>query len=133
MVEESSFSSVNTALSVKVVVIGYVAVGKTCILNRYINNVFTSDPPSTNGASYSCKVLNFDEYNQNIKFDIWDTSGQERFRSLNKIFYRDAKIGILVYDITNKESFNELTSYWYNQIKDEAPEGLGNFLNKCLD
>lgn len=122
--DDDSTPSVNSALSVKVVILGYIAVGKTSLLNRYINNVFSVDTPSTQGASYSCKIFNIIEYNQNVKFDVWDTSGQEKYRSLNRLFYKDAKIGILVYDITSRESFDEMTSYWYNQIKEESPKDM---------
>lgn len=121
------FPSVNAAIAVKVVLLGYVAVGKTCLLNRYIYNHFKSDPPSTQGASYSCKVIFYENYHQNIKFDIWDTSGQEKYRSLNKLFYRDAKIAILVYDITSNQSFQELKNYWYSEVKNECPENMSKF------
>ena len=78
---------------------------------------------STTGASYVGKSMSFDEYGgKSIKFDIWDTAGQEKYRALTKIFYKDASIAILVYDITRKESFDELKSYWHNQIKDYAPK-----------
>ncbi len=125
--EDESFPSVNSAISIKVVLLGYIAVGKTCLLNRYITNTYSSDPPSTQGASYSCKVISVDEYNKNVKFDIWDTSGQEKYRSLNKLFYRDSKIAILVYDITNKESFEELKTYWYSQVRNECPKDISKW------
>ena len=67
--------------------------------------------------------MSFDEYGgKSIKFDIWDTAGQEKYRALTKIFYKDASIAILVYDITRKESYDELKNYWYTQIKDYAPK-----------
>ena len=56
-------------------------------------------------------------FKEPIKFNIWDTAGQERFRSIGKIFYKDANAAILVYDITNKESFDEIEKYWYEEIK----------------
>ena len=74
------------------------------------------------------KVIFYDNYNQNIKFDIWDTSGQEKYRSLNKLFYRDAKIAILVYDITSNQSFQELKNYWYSEVKNECPENMSKFI-----
>ena len=52
-----------------------------------------------------------------IKFDIWDTVGQEKYRSLAKIFYKDAKVIVFVYDITTEYSFNELKNYWYEETK----------------
>ena len=107
----------------KVVLLGESGVGKTCIITRYINNTFDDNGMSTTGASYVGKSMSFDEYGgKSIKFDIWDTAGQEKYRALTKIFYKDASIAILVYDITRKESFDELKNYWYNQIKDYAPK-----------
>ena len=71
--------------------------------------------------------MKFDK-NQVLNFEIWDTAGQEKYRSLTQIFYKDASIAILVYDITNKDSFEELQNYWYEQIKDSAPKNIGKFI-----
>ena len=109
----------------KVVLLGESGVGKTCIIARFINNVFEDNIMSTTGASYAGKTMVFDEYNgKSTKFEIWDTAGQEKYRSLTKIFYKDAGVAILVYDITRKESFEEIRNYWYNQIKDYAPKNI---------
>ena len=63
-----------------------------------------------------------------IKFDVWDTAGQEIYRSIGKIFYNDAKVVILVYDISNKKSFIEIKNYWYESIKENAPSVKNKFL-----
>ena len=63
-----------------------------------------------------------------IRFHIWDTAGQEKYRSNAKIFYKDAKAAILVYDITNQKSFDEIKNYWYEQIKNNTPENINKFL-----
>ena len=103
----------------KVVLLGESGVGKTSIISRFINGTFEESLMSTNGASYVCRNLTFQEYqNRMIRFEIWDTAGQEQYRALNKIFYKDASICILVYDITNLKSFNALKDYWYDQIYD---------------
>ena len=82
----------------KVVLLGESGVGKTCIISRYINDTFDENGMSTTGASYVGKNMTFDEYGgRSIKFDIWDTAGQEKYRALTKIFYKDASIAILVY------------------------------------
>jgi Ras-related protein Rab-22 len=84
---------------------------------------------TTTGASYAGKTMSFDELNgQSIKFEIWDTAGQEKYRALTKIFYKDAGVAILVYDITRKESFAEIKNYWYNQIKDYAPKNISKII-----
>ena len=81
--------------------------------------------PSSIFLSLIIKTLTFDEYQgKSIKFEIWDTAGQEKYRSLTKIFYKDAGVAVLVYDITRKESFEEIQKYWYNQIKDYAPKNI---------
>ena len=118
----------------KVVLLGESGVGKTCIISRFINNTFEEGLMSTNGASYTSKNSTFPEYgNKTIKFEIWDTAGQEKYRALNKIFYKDASICILVYDITNKGSFKAIQDYWFQQVKDSAPKNivLGLARNKC--
>ena len=113
------------AQTCKVVLLGESGVGKTCIIARFINNTFEENLISTTGASYAGKTMTFDEYNgKSIRFEIWDTAGQEKYRSLTKIFYKDAGAAILVYDITRKESFEEIQKYWFNQIKDHAPKNI---------
>ena len=119
-------SNNSTALSCKVVILGESGVGKTCIINRYINNTFSTEGMTTSGASYSSKTMYFENYDKNMKFDIWDTAGQEKYRSLTRIFYKETSIAILVYDITRKESFEEVINYWYQQIKEHSPKDTGN-------
>ena len=117
------------AQSCKVVLLGESGVGKTCIIARYVNNTFEDNGMSTTGASYAGKNMTFDEAGgKSIKFEILDTAGKEKYRALTKIFYKDASIAVLVYDITRKESFEELKKYWYNQIKDCAPENTSKML-----
>lgn len=110
--------------SCKVVLLGESGVGKTCIINRFINDTFEEGGISTTGASYADKLIHFDEYNKSLKFEIWDTAGQEKYRALTKIFYKDASIAILVYDITRKQSFDELKDYWYAQVNESAPKKI---------
>jgi small GTP-binding protein len=102
--------------SVKAVLLGESGVGKTCIIARFINGSFESNIMSTTGASYAGKTMIFQEFGgQCVKFEIWDTAGQEKYRSLTKIFYRDAKVIVFVYDITTEYSFNQLKDYWYEE------------------
>ena len=113
----------------QVVLLGESGVGKTCIIARFINNTFEENLISTTGASYAGKTMVFDEYEgKSIKFEIWDTAGQEKYRSLTKIFYKDAAVAILVYDITRKESYDEIQKYWYNQIKEFAPKNISKYI-----
>ena len=114
----------NNVLCCKIVLLGESGVGKTCIISRYINQVFEGNTISTNGASYAAKTLHFDDYDKSLKVEIWDTAGQEQYRSLTKIFYKDATAAILVYDITRKKSFDEIKNYWYKQLLDCAPSDI---------
>ena len=85
---------------------------------------FLEDQPSTTGATFSTKTMNFDRYNKSVCFEIWDTAGQEKYRALTKMFYKDASAAILVYDITRAESFTQLKEYWANQVKENAPKKI---------
>ena len=119
----------DNAKTCKVVLLGESGVGKTCIIARFINNTFEDNITSTTGASYAGKTMSFDEFNgQSIKFEIWDTAGQEKYRALTKIFYKDAGVAILVYDITRKDSFDEIKNYWHNQIKEFAPKNISKII-----
>ena len=115
------------ARTCKVVLLGESGVGKTCIISRFINDTFDDGSVTTTGASYVSKNMLFNDYNQVLNFEIWDTAGQEKYRSLTSIFYKDASIAILVYDITNENSFEEIQKYWYEQIKESAPKNIGKF------
>ena len=109
----------------KVVLLGESSVGKTCIISRFIDDLFQTDVITTTGASYATKSILYKDYhNKIIKFEIWDTAGQEKYRSLTQIFYKDATIAILVYDITSERSFEEMENYWYKQIKEFAPPNI---------
>ena len=114
------------ALQCKVVLIGESGVGKTSIINRYISNTFSQVLTATPGASFTTKTVFLKDYNQSIKFEIWDTAGQEKYRALAKVFYKNAAVCILVYDILRKTSFEELKNYWVNEIKVNGNPNLSN-------
>ena len=107
----------NEPESVKVVLLGESAVGKTSIINQFTKNKFNSRCQTSVSAQFTSKTIEFPEFEKSIKFDIWDTVGQEKYRSITKIFYREAKVIILVYDITKEYSFNALKDYWYKETK----------------
>ena len=100
--------------NVKICLLGGSGVGKTCIINRFATNSFDDNTQSTPGGSYLVKNLVID--GRAIACNIWDTAGQEKFRSLTKHFYKDAYIIILVYDITIAKSFDELKG-WYEDLQ----------------
>ena len=117
----------------KVVLLGDSGVGKTCIISRYISGAFDQNTPTTNGASYASKILEFPKLNKKISLDIWDTAGQEKYKSLTKFFYKDAAVAILVYDITQKDTFESMKKYWYQQLQEFGSKKiiLGIAGNKC--
>ena len=115
------------ALKCKVVLIGESGVGKTSIINRYTANTFGSRLTPTPGASFTAKVIALKEYNNTIKFEIYDTAGQQKYRALAKVFYKiETDACILVYDITKKQSFEELKNFWIKDIKANASPNTSN-------
>ena len=104
----------NQSVPVKIIMVGSINVGKTSLVAKYSIGKSPIKTESTKNASY---VNKFKTVN-GIKFEIklWDTAGQEKYKSLTKLFIKDAKIAILVYSIDNEESFNDLDA-WLNLIK----------------
>ena len=100
---------------IKVILIGESGTGKTSLINATMGLKFKESVESTTTNSFSSKTVTID--NKDYVLNLWDTIGQEKFRALTKIFIKDSKIVILVYDITRKESFNEL-NYWLKMIQD---------------
>ena len=98
----------------KAIFVGDTNTGKTCLLNRLSDGTFTETAP-TLGTEHKYKKLPLDN-NKILNLSFWDTSGQEKYHALNKIYYKDAKIVILVYDITKRKTFDVIQSYWYNEI-----------------
>ena len=110
--------------TLKVVFLGESDVGKNSIILKLISDSGVFDPDMSSSAQFITKTIELKDINKVIKFDIWDTAGQERFRSISKIFYNDANAVILVYDITNKKSLEEIQKYWYNQILEYSPKDI---------
>ena len=103
----------------KYIIAGDSGVGKTCMIYYYLYNKVKQNSTQTIGVDYSSKTLIIN--NQKIKLQIWDTAGQDKFRSVSKSYYRGAIGIIIVYDITSKESFLHIKS-WINEVKLSARE-----------
>lgn len=99
----------------KVVLIGDSGVGKSSIISRYIGGIFVDSIDSTISSSFSQKE--YEANGKKVRLNIWDTAGQEKFRSIGRNFYKDAYIILMVYDITNKQSFEDLKSVWFPEIQ----------------
>jgi Ras-related protein Rab-1A len=97
----------------KLLLIGDPGVGKSSILSSFVDNTFTDTHISTIGVDF--KITNIELENKIIKLQIWDTAGQERFRTITTSYYRGAHGIIVVYDITNRESFNNI-KFWLEEV-----------------
>lgn len=97
----------------KILTIGESGVGKTCILLRYTDNKFSKHHLTTIGIDFKTKIVKF--YTKSIKLYIWDTAGQERFRNIAQQYYNGADGIFLVYDVTDRNSFEKVTE-WMKQI-----------------
>ena len=109
--------------SFKVVLLGEAGVGKTSIISQFIDESFQEDIQSSTGGTYSSKTFVIGN-KQLLDFEIWDTAGQERYRSLTTMYYKDANAAILVYDITLQKSFDEIKTYWANQVKETSSNDI---------
>ena len=100
-------------------------VGKSSLMSQYIKKEFPESPLPTIAIEFATKIIKIKEGGY-VKAQIWDTAGQEKYRALAKVFYKNAAVCILVYDIINKKSFDELKNYWINEIKANASPNLCN-------
>lgn len=103
----------------KLIVIGDTNTGKSCLLQRFTDDTYTSDFISTIGVDFKVKTLEID--NKKIKVQMWDTAGQCRFRSITNSYYRGAHGMIIAFDITNKSSFNNIEQ-WMRSVKNFGSE-----------
>ena len=108
----------------KIVLVGDSGVGKTCLISRFITGNFDANVNTTNGASYASKTVEFPQFKKSLVLDIWDTAGQEKYRSLTKFFYKDALMVIMVYDITRRESYDNVKNYWYKEIQENGEKNV---------
>ena len=120
-------------ITCKVVLVGDSGVGKTCLIQRYVNDKYSEDTESTSASTYTYKIIEYKDYNKSVSLDIWDTAGQEVYRALARNFYLNATIGILVYDVRRRATFESIKDYWYEQLKQSGEENivLGIAGNKC--
>ena len=111
-----SLSQVEFDLEIKITLVGNSSVGKTSLIEQFINKKFNTDVSVTIGESHFSKYLKI--YQKNLLITLWDTAGQEKYKSLNKLFLKNSNIVIFVYDITNIQSFNDLKTTWIPLVID---------------
>jgi Ras-related protein Rab-6A len=97
----------------KIILVGNNNVGKSSIISKYVENDINENSLNTFTSDKYKKIIEIKD--EKIELDIWDTVAQENYRSVNRIFMKNAEIAILVYDITNRKSFEDL-EFWYNQV-----------------
>lgn len=114
----------------KLVLLGDTGVGKSSLVLRFVRNTFIDYAEPTIGAAFLTQTVQLDD--RTVKFEVWDTAGQERYRSLAPMYYRDAPSAVIVYDITNRETFS-LAKEWVERLKVEAATDVVIALagNKC--
>ncbi|KAH0795596.1 small GTP-binding protein [Histomonas meleagridis] len=111
--------------SVKTIIVGDSGVGKTCILTRFVNDIFETETSSTLGVEFMSKVV--ETKTHKIEIQLWDTAGQELFRAVTKAYYRGSIGAFIVFDITKRDTFINIER-WYNDVKCTARSDVICFL-----
>lgn len=114
----------------KLLVLGDSKVGKSCLILRYTEDQFPEDFLTTIGVDFKVKNINIE--NQDYKLQIWDTAGQEQFRSITKSFYRNSHGVLVVFDLSDRESFESVPT-WINSVLQSCESPINIILvgNKC--
>ena len=115
IIKEAEASLMKEQYKFKIVIIGDSGVGKTNLVRRFIQNSFTLNTQATVGCEFYSN--NYSINDKLFKVEIWDTAGQERYKSITAAYYKGASGAILVYDVTNRTSFNNVDR-WFQEIKD---------------
>ena len=105
----------------KIIVVGNTNVGKTNIMSKYLKNQFNPDLKNTLGVEFGSKTFNIEGYS--IKAEIWDTAGQERYKAITRAYYKGANGAFIVYDITDKDSFDSLDK-WVIEVSSIANQKI---------
>lgn len=118
--------------NIKTVLLGSSGVGKSSLMYRYVTNGWDDNIQTTLGAAFMDKTVTYRD--RPFKFQIWDTAGQEKYAPLAQMYYKDANVALLVFDLTSKETFASLRS-WKAELHDKGPKNLVIAVvgNKCDD
>lgn len=110
-----------TTTSVKLVLLGEAAVGKSSLVLRFVSDEFQENKEPTIGAAFLTQKCQLS--NRTVKFEIWDTAGQERFASLAPMYYRNAQAAVVVYDVTKPPTFIR-ARHWVNELKTQGSPNI---------
>jgi small GTP-binding protein len=105
--------------SMKIVLLGDTGVGKTALADRFVKNLYEDESITTIGATFLTKLIQVDD--RVIRVYIWDTAGQEKYRSLARMYFNNVAAAILVYDITELKSFKGMEA-WYYELEAKGPK-----------
>ncbi|EMD00768.1 hypothetical protein BAUCODRAFT_182526 [Baudoinia panamericana UAMH 10762] len=135
MTDSAAPAAPKPSSSVKLVLLGEAAVGKSSLVLRFVNNEFQPNKEPTIGAAFLTQKCQLP--NRTIKFEIWDTAGQERFASLAPMYYRNAQAALVVYDVTKASSITK-AKHWVAELQRQASPGIviafvGNKVDLCDD
>lgn len=114
-------NSIGNTTSVKLVLLGEAAVGKSSLVLRFVSNDFQENKEPTIGAAFLTQKCTVGD--RTIKYEIWDTAGQERFASLAPMYYRNAQAALVVYDITKPASFIK-ARHWVKELHEQASKDI---------
>lgn len=106
----------------KILVVGDIGTGKTSLIKRYVHNIFSTNYKSTIGVEFALKVVNWDD-NTEIRLQLWDIAGQERFGNMTRVYYKEAVGAFVVFDVTRIATF-EAASKWKNDIDSKVTVGV---------
>ena len=115
--------------SIKIVVTGRCGCGKTSIISRLSSESFSEEYISTEGGTFHRVEFMYPEFQgQRLKMEVWDTAGQDKYKALTKLFYKNSNAVVLVYDITNSESYTDLKEYWYQQVRECVDDNISKII-----
>lgn len=106
----------------KMILVGDSSVGKSCLLYQYLNGQFNENTDPTIGIEFGNKEIVLDK--KNIRLQLWDSAGQENYRSITRSYYRGVICAFLVYDVTNEKSFKNVITSWYEEAKQYGNKSL---------
>ena len=128
--EEESYS-IDDLMKLKLIVVGNQGTGKSCILNRFVNETFEENYQATIGLDFQSKNVTI--HDQDVRLILYDTAGQEKFRSLIPMYIREAQIILLIYDITDRESFDSMPKWIQEVLQVKNSEAVFVLIGNKID